>query len=173
MQTNANDLMVLLVRPRMQSYGRRLARRYRDVVDADEVLSAVDMGLLHAVGRFDPRRGPFIVLAGIWVRREVMRLVGRELEWRKRCVTDEDVSEPATTEGPHEEAERRQIARLVDRDEHRIWRDHVADGCSLRELSRRTGLSLRQIQVRLARSRRRLTRLCRSRSGRRRDQERR
>lgn len=156
---DAKSLLVLLVRRDMQSYGLRLTRRYRDVVDRDDVLSAVDFALLRAVERFDADRGPFLVFAMIWVRREVHHLVRRELTWRRRRTQEEWQIEPVRFDSPHEEAERSQIARLIDAGQHEIWRAHVGNGASVRDLAAANGKSLRQVQTDIARSQRRLSRI--------------
>lgn len=156
---HAKSLMVLLARPRMQAFGRAFARRYRDLLDRDEVTSAIDLGLLNAADRFDRTRGPFFGFATIWVRREIMALVRRELRWAKHRVSDDGLEVATSADSPHEVAERRQLERLIEREGHSLWRAHLSDGLSLRELARRYGLSLRQIQARLSDSRKRLTKL--------------
>jgi len=155
----AKKLLVLLVRGEMQGYGLRLTRRYRDVLDRDEVRSAVDLALLRAAERFDACRGPFLVFAMIWVRREVLQLLRRELSWRRRRAEPESAIEPARFDSPHDEAERSQISRLIDAEQHELWRAHVGGGESVRELAATYGKSLRQIQSTIARSQRRLSRV--------------
>jgi len=155
----AKSLLVLLVRCEMQSYGLRLTRRYRDFVERDEVLSAVDYALLRAVKRFDASRGSFLVFAMIWVRREVLHLVRRELEWRRRRLSHSLLVEQAEPETPHDEAERSQIGRILRVEMHEIWRAHVGDGESVRDLAATYGKSLRHIQTAIARSQRRLSKL--------------
>lgn len=155
----AKSLLVLLVRREMQTYGLRLSRRFRDVVERDDVLSAVDFALLRAVERFDASRGSFLVFAMIWVRREVLHLVRRELEWRKRRLNDHLLADPAEPESPHDEAERTQITRILREERHEIWSAHVGNGASVRDLAATYGKSLRQVQADIARSQRRLSKL--------------
>ncbi len=155
----AKSLLVLLVRREMQSYGLRLTRRYRDIVDRDEVLSAVDFALLRAVERFDSSRGIFLVFAMIWVRREVHHLVRREITWRRRRTQQDWLIEPVRFDCPHDEAERAQIARLIDAEQHALWRAHVGDEASVRDLAATYGKSLRHVQTDIARSQRRLSRI--------------
>lgn len=151
-------LLVLVARRPMRSLGLRLTRRFRDLVSRDEVLSAVDFALLRAADRFDAEKGSFGAFAAIWVRREVLRLVRCELRWRNRYVSGEEVLEEASTEDAALAIERSEALRLIAADADELWRAHVGEGESLREIARTYGLSLRQVQTRITAAERRLRR---------------
>ena len=151
-------LLVLVARRPMRSLGLRLTRRFRDLVSRDEVASAVDLALLRAADRFDAEKGSFGAFAAIWVRREVLRLVRCELRWRNRYVSGEEALEAASTEDAALAIERSQASRLIAEDADELWRTHVGEGESLREIARTYGLSLRQVQTRIVAAERRLRR---------------
>lgn len=153
------ELLVLLVRDRLHAYGLALTRRFRGLVETDDVISAVDLALMRASHRFEPDRGPFIGFALIWVRRELMHLLRRASRWHRWEVTDPgDIEAASDDASPHAEAERRQIARLVE-SQHALWRDHVAADRSVRQLASETGLDRRLVARRIRSSDRRLKRL--------------
>ena len=78
----AKDLVILVARRRAHAFAWSLARRFRDAVERDEVLGVADLGIARAVACYDASRGPLEPWILTWVRREVMRLVARELRWR-------------------------------------------------------------------------------------------
>lgn len=155
------ELLVLLVRDRLHAYGMRIARKFRGLVERDDVISAVDLALMRASHRFEPERGPFIVFAMIWVRRELMHLLRRASRWNRWEVSDPGALEIVNNDDcPHSDAERREIDRLIDA-QHELWRAHIASELSVRQLSARTGLDRRLIERRIRASDRRLKRLLR------------
>lgn len=154
---NPKSLVVMLLHKPMNSYALRLARRYSDVVERDDVLGAAALGLLKAVRGFDPEKGPIRPFAMIWVRREVFLLVKRELTWRKQNLELAWYADEEAPDTPFEEAEKAEIMRALDVSEHAIWRAHVGHGVSVRDLAQTYRTSLRQIQNAIARSQRRLT----------------
>ncbi len=155
---NPESLVVLLLRQPMNAYALRIARRYSDVVERDDVLGAAALGLVKAVRGFDPEKGPIRPFAMIWVRREVFLLVKRELTWRKHNLElGYYVESEEAPDTPHEDAERAEVMRALDVSEHAIWRAHVGHDVSVRDLARTYRTSLRQIQNAIARSHRRLT----------------
>lgn len=150
-------LLVLVARRPMQLFGLRLIRRFRDVVRREDVFSAVDLGLLCAAGRYDAEKGPFSRYAMIWVRREVLRLLRGELQWRQRYISnDASIEETPAAEDPTFAAEQSELARQLEGQVDEVWRAHKADGESLRDIARTYGLSLREVQTRIARADRRL-----------------
>jgi len=149
-------LLVLLARRDMQAFGLRLTRRYRDLIDRDEVRSSVDLALLCAAERFDVTKGAFLPFATIWVKWEVRHLVRRELRWHRCNVCQGQVMAGERSDPCTEATDRGDLARVLEGDIDAIWRAHVGEGESLREIAQVYGLSLRQVQCRIARAQQRL-----------------
>jgi len=58
----------------MTPWLRRWARRYQGRgVDSDDLLQDAVLGLLRAIERFDPDRGPFLLWARLWVRQALQQ----------------------------------------------------------------------------------------------------
>lgn len=155
----AMGLLVLVARHPMQLFALRITRRFRDLVPREEILSAVDLGLLRAAKRYEAGKGAFSSFASIWVRREVFRLLRGELRWRARYVCgDAEIEDTPGAEDPSSAAERSEAARLCAGDLDELWRAHKADGEPLRDIAKTYGLSLREVQTRIARADQRLRR---------------
>lgn len=152
----AKCLLVLLARDRMRSYALRITRRYRGLIERDEILSAVDLALLKAANRYQHTRGAFVPYACIWVRCEVFKLVRSELGWLGRRVDAVELEEREGDAASYDEVERMEITELLKRGMHELWSAHVAEGRTLRELAAAHKMSLRQVQQRISRSQRRL-----------------
>jgi len=142
-------LLVLLVRCNMQTFGLRLTRRFRDIIERDDVYGAVDLALIRAVRRFDPLRGAFLSFATIWVKREVLKLVRCELRWQQRAVHDAKTLERIPDDFDFDTTEQRDAERVLVGEIDAIWRAHVGDGQSLRDIAANEGLSVRQVQRRI------------------------
>lgn len=152
-------LLVLVARRPMQLFALRITRRFRDVVPREEILSAVDLGLLRAAQCYDAGKGPFSGFAAIWVKQEVYHLLRRELRWRQRYVSSEvSIEDAAAADDPARAAEQAEVVRLCAGDIDEVWRAHKAEGESLRDIARTYGLSLREVQTRIGRADRRLRR---------------
>jgi len=58
----------------------RWARRYQGRgVDRDDLLQDAMLGVLRAVGSFDPQRGPFLLWARLWVRQALQQSVAESM----------------------------------------------------------------------------------------------
>ncbi len=149
-------LLALLSRAALARDAEHVARRFRDVLTPAEVLSAVHLGMVQAVARFDPQRGRFRDWARPFVVGAVYKTVRRELRWRKRFA-GEDALGPSDPRTPDLATYRRELRELLG-DDYDTFMGHFAYGESMRELGRATERSFRAVRESLARASRRVER---------------
>jgi hypothetical protein len=108
-----NQYLVLLTRNTAHAFALSLCGRHRNLIEREEILAAADLGLIRGAESFDPSRGNFSTWVYFWVRREVRRLIARELAWRHRVkpIEPEDMR---SGDDPHGWSELHELTRGLD-----------------------------------------------------------
>jgi len=108
-----NELLVLLTRNSAHAYALSMCGPYRRLIDRDDILSAADLGLLRGAKCFKPDMASFATWSFYWVRREVRRLIGREVTWKSHTAPFE-FDDLLSGDDPHAWLELAELARELE-----------------------------------------------------------
>lgn len=120
-----NELLVLLTRNSAHAYALSMSGRYRNLIDRDDILAAADLGLLRGAKSYQPDKASFSAWVFFWIRREVRRLIGREVNWHTRvaaCEPDEVLS----GDDQHALAELLELSRHLDAETQRLLAERLS-----------------------------------------------
>lgn len=144
--------LAFLSRDYLTRQAARLARRFRDLLSASEIESAVHLGISQAVLKFDPKLGRFRDFARPFVERVLRRIIAREVSWRKELAASQHEVDIVVEHAGDFDAWRNELRQLLGTD-YDTFVKHFAFGWTMRELCRGEARSFREIRCALERAR--------------------
>ena len=142
MQMPGNMQNVITHRSWARPLGLSVRRSFEDVISREDTLSLVDMGLLKAFERFDPRRQtPFRAFARPWVRGAVHRAIAQELKHRSYVRQLSAVPRAESDCSLEDRIALRRHLRHLTENEQTLLLEYMALGLSIRQIAAQRGRS--------------------------------